>query len=186
MAWASAPSRCRCILLRPSLRGDGCSRGAIDLVHAAFALGRCTRGPQHFAHSRAGQECYDVFLRALPCSSGVDAHSDGRRRMALWQRWLLWYGGCWMACWCIDSRSVSFCAGLLVPCVLLHAAHGHRPRLLRQPLPPVVAGWFRRHLHPAGSPPADLRLPGQLSDFPHADFSGDRCSPGHMELDTWG
>jgi len=54
-------------------------------------------------------------------------------------------------------------AGLLVPRLLLHPAHGHRPRLLRQPLPPVVAGWLRRHLHPPGPPPADLRLPRQLS-----------------------
>ena len=55
------------------------------------------------------------------------------------------------------------CAGLLVPRVLLHAADGHRPRLLRQPVPAVVAGWLRRHLHPPGPPPADLRLPRQLS-----------------------
>ena len=57
----------------------------------------------------------------------------------------------------------NFCAGLLVPRLLLHPAHGHRPRLLRQPLPSVVAGWFRRHLHPSGPPPADLRLPRQLN-----------------------
>ncbi|KAJ1495610.1 hypothetical protein T484DRAFT_1875795, partial [Baffinella frigidus] len=54
-------------------------------------------------------------------------------------------------------------ARLLVPRLLLHPADGHRPGLLRQPLPPVVAGWLRGHLHPPGPAPADLRLPRQLS-----------------------
>ena len=54
-----------------------------------------------------------------------------------------------------SSISCGCVAGLLVPRLLLHAAHGHRPRLLRQPLPPVLAGRLRRHLHPPGSPPAE-------------------------------
>jgi hypothetical protein len=51
------------------------------------------------------------------------------------------------------SHALCF-SGLLLPRLLLHPAHGHWPRLLRQPLPPVVAGWLCRHLHPPGSPPA--------------------------------
>ena len=84
-----------------------------------------------------------------------------------------------------DRLSVSTCAGLLVPRLLLHPAHGHRPRLLRQPVPPVVAGWLGGHLHPPGSPPADLRLPRQLRGLLRTGIIR-VCGRSHTHLGTLG
>jgi hypothetical protein len=128
------------------------------------------------------EQCPEFDVSSGPAWLFGERRQGGHLRMGWWG-WGLGLGaGAGADVVMMDARRLTpslHPAGLLLPRLLLHPAHGHRPRLLRQPLPPVVAGWLRRHLHPPGSPPADLRLPRQLSSTRVFGFALCPARTGH-------